>query len=389
LSEKARVSRFIFPLSQTFVLRLMSVVTQSVLPVYLVNFLGYTVKNVGIPITLIWIGNAVGAFLAFYVIRRGRLNGVIGFVLIAASYFGLAEGKAFAGLVPLFVFLGGAGSGSVQPLLAPTVHLFSPNGRKYMGIGSYSVALSIGLVVGPFVASFAVNQAGYALLFESLGLLSFAYLAISIIFVRSKQLEVNSISGETVSYYRKLFLQSGFTREFILNFLYSLTLPVILSYATVTGEAEYGIGASSMLRLMTVMFVVSLAIRAAISTSKSTRFDQSMILPGVVLPFSLAAMAFHTSALVFSLGLIGFGIPHALIYPWALYNSLQSVDSGAAPAVSYLFSISSGAAETASPPLASYVVGIFGGSSAFFAALPFGVIAALWVVAKYHHKVET
>jgi MFS family permease len=381
LSDRKARNGILLPLSQTFLLRLLSVITQSVVPVYLVDYLGYTTRSIGVPIALIWVGNAVGALLAFYVLRRVVFNNMLGFLLISLSFLGFGSGSANHNLVPLLVFTGGVGSGCVQPLLIPIVHMWSLNGRRYSGVGLYSVALSLGLIMGPFVASFADSSTNYSTLYLALSLLAAAFFVLSGLF-RGEGI-ISSVPKNTSSSFRRTLSNRAFIREFTLNFLYSLTLPVVLSYTTVIGESDYGVSTSLMYRLMTLMFLISLLLRIVATSSKSERFERKMLFPAAILPISISALAFHVNPLVYATGLVLFSIPHAFVYPWSLFNTLQSSKPDSLPAVSYLFSLSSGAAETASPPVASYFVGIFGGSAAFYAALPFGIAAAVWAAVNY------
>ena len=54
-------------------------------------------------------------------------------------------------VVAISVLAAGVGMGMAQPFLAALMHLDAGRGNPYRGIGLYSVALGIGLVLGPLV----------------------------------------------------------------------------------------------------------------------------------------------------------------------------------------------------------------------------------------------
>jgi hypothetical protein len=378
----SRRRRTILPLFyQTFVLRLLSVVVQSVLPLYLVIRLGYAPATVGVMISLMWIGNALGGFAGTALTRGRRVVSALGFATLSVSLLGYSFGPSIPEAVPPLILLGGVGSGMVQPLLAPVMHTGSDSRRPFMGMSFYSTALSLGLISGPLLSAIAIANGGYTSLFALTFLVSVTGLAsVTLTSIRSDaNLDFQSFAGAV-----RLAMGSGlFRREFVLNLLYSLTLPLVLSFGSLVGEAVYGMSSSAVLTLFTGMFVLSGLLRFMTIGVSAVRFDRAMVIPVLFLLISSLLLSFGRTGLLFSAGLLLFAVPHALIYPWTLYNSFQSSGRETALPVSYIFSISSGLSEFISPPLASAVVLYFSVGDALLLLVPICLTALLWTLLTY------
>src|SRR5579884_2238360 len=102
----------------------------------------------GLMISALWIGNAFGAITGAALVRSWRIAGIAGLSLLAFSFSGYYASKSIY-LLSFFIFAGGFGSGILQPLLAPSMHISSNPEYPFRGVSLYSTALSLALVAGP------------------------------------------------------------------------------------------------------------------------------------------------------------------------------------------------------------------------------------------------
>ena len=172
----------------------------------------------------------------------------------------------------------------------------------------------------------------------------------------------------------------AFANSFALNFLYSMLLPIVISYAGVYGEARFGISATNILFLFTATFVVSALIRVYV-TSRVTKL-RSLLLPALALLIvSIVLIGIAPTSLLFIAGMMIFSIPHALIFPITNFYALKSVGQDLVLNASYVFQTSSGIAEFVSPSIAGIAVALYGISNLFFIMSPIAFIALFWALA--------
>src|SRR5579875_3289663 len=211
----------------TFILRILSLVVQSVLPLYLVSILHASNYFVGLMISALWIGNAFGAITGAALVRSWRIAGLS---LLAFSFSGYYASKSIY-LLSFFIFAGGFGSGILQPLLAPSMHISSNPEYPFRGVSLYSTALSLALVAGPFISSIVISLSGFKMLFLSLSIASIVSLSLPLIGRDSGINKESSLLSDFLDTAREVIAKNGFRREFVMNLIYSLTLPIILSFS--------------------------------------------------------------------------------------------------------------------------------------------------------------
>src|SRR5579885_2458083 len=220
----------------TFILRILSLVVQSVLPLYLVSILHASNYFVGLMISALWIGNAFGA-----------ITGTAGLSLLAFSFSGYYASKSIY-LLSFFIFAGGFGSGILQPLLAPSMHISSNPEYPFRGVSLYSTALSLALVAGPFISSIVISLSGFKMLFLSLSIASIVSLSLPLIGRDSGINKESSLLSDFLDTAREVIAKNGFRREFVMNLIYSLTLPIILSFSGTVAQRVYNLSPSEVLQ---------------------------------------------------------------------------------------------------------------------------------------------
>ena len=357
-----------------------------VLPIFLRNTLKVSDSYLAMYILLIWIGSAAGMLLAITATKKHHLSSLIGFFSLSVALIGFAfSTSSFSGsaVIGSLVALAGVGMGLPQPFLAPSMHLNSKSERPFVGIGLYSIALAIGLILGPFIASIFFALGGFSLVFLVLAGVAMigACLAAARNFIsRNDPVLESKASRLSFSSWMKALRTRAFANSFVLNFLYSMLLPIVISYAGVYGEARFGISAPNILFLFTATFVASALIRVYV-TSRARKL-RSLILPSLVfLISSIVLIGSAPTSLLFIAGMMIFSIPHALIFPVTNFYALKSVSQDLVMNASYVFQTSSGIVEFVSPSIAGIAVALYGISNLFLIMSPIAFIALFWAIA--------
>jgi MFS family permease len=330
---------------------------------------------IGVYILLLWLGNAVGVLASITLVKRQSLSSLLGFGLLVFSLLGLALSVSSNFMVALSDFAAGVGMGMAQPFLAALMHLDAGRENPYRGIGLYSVALGIGLILGPLVPYWLLIMGGFFVVF--LGLSALAAVGVTEVLVRASHSGL--FSHEKVEYslsfakWVTAFKSKPFSHAFSVNFLYSLLLPIVLSYGGVYGENRFGMSPSTALLLFTAIFLISTLVRSlAVLFGHNTRF--SLLVSGLFIAGSFLAIGTAPSFPVFLLGMLAFSIPHALILPATNYTALRSVGNDVVMNASYAFQASSGIAEFISPAIAVWIISGYGLPSIFLAMAPIAIL---------------
>jgi Major Facilitator Superfamily len=372
---------------RTLVLRLLTSSLLIVIPLFLSKSLRVPDEYIGVYILLLWLGNAVGVLASITVLKRQSLSSLLGFGLLVFSLLGMALSVSNHVMVAISDLAAGVGMGMAQPFLAALMHLDAGRKNPYRGIGLYSVALGVGLVLGPLLPYGLLILGGFFAVFLTLS----AVAAFGLAEVVVRIFDAGPLSAEKAEYSLSLtqwvsaFKSKGFAQAFSVNFLYSLLLPIILSYGGVYGENRFGISPSTALLVFTAIFLVSTVVRSvALLFRHSTRF--SLLVSGVFLAGSFLAIGAAPSFLVFLLGMLAFSIPHALLLPATNYKALTSVENHIVMNASYAFQASSGVAEFVSPAIAVGVISWFGIASIFSIMAPIALLVLCMVAVPYLRK---
>src|SRR5579884_1805342 len=347
----------------TFILRILSLVVQSVLPLYLVSILHASNYFVGLMISALWIGNAFGSITGAALVRSWRIAGIAGLSLLAFSFSGYYASKSIY-LLSFFIFAGGFGSGILQPLLAPSMHISSNPEYPFRGVSLYSTALSLALVAGPFISSIVISLSGFKMLFLSLN-------------------KESSLLSDFLDTAREVIAKNGFRREFVMNLIYSLTLPIILSFSGTVAQRVYNLSPSEVLLVLASIFALSSGIRFSMRNMNIKKVNRLMLIPTSFLLLSAILLSNGISSYLFIAGLLIFSIPHATIYPWTLYNVFQTSDKGRIIQSRYIFALSSGISEFISPPMTSLSIYLFGSAYGIAISIPFSLLALIIALTLY------
>lgn len=365
---QAREVRTLFGVS--FLTRSVSIIIQTVAPIVLSNVLDLPTTSLGWVIAGFWMANALGSLLAAGLIRSRRRSILIGFMLLSASFAGLALYHEIAGYA-FFVIINGLALAMVQAFLVPSMYKSGTKERPQLGIANYSMALSLGMVVGPACASIAIFFYGFSVLFGILSGVALAtfVLCAAIGFQKLFQNE-DTLGSIKPSNIIRTIKKKGFANYYALNFFYSMLLPIFLSYGGIYGEKKFGLGAELILALFALVFGISTAMRSIFTRAQIGQFKTLLISGFAVLVLSFALVGASENLSLYLVGFLLFSIPHALIYPATTFMALESGGRDSLISSSYLFATSSGVAEFLSPLIAVPIIALYNISGAFLIMVP-------------------
>lgn len=370
-------SGFVIALS----LRLLTASLAIVIPLFAVDALGMTPAGAGVLVVILWIGNAAGVVAAVLGVRNQSASSALGFAVLGAAMGALA---GWGGASPYFLtLLAGVGMGLPQPFLSGLMHLDSRPGLPFSGLGIYSTALGVGLVLGPLVSYGVFYVGGFSAVFAALAAVCVLGVAGAVSGNGLLAAQPRPPAPSPRGWMGALHV-GAFRRAIAINFLYSLLLPLFLSYGAIYAEGRFGFSSMEALLLFTCVFVVSAAARAA-AVRMARRLDLLLTASAALLLVSSLMLGVAQVWWVFVAGMLLFSLPHAFVYPVASYYAFTSVGGGEVMNASYAFQASSGVAELLSPAVAVALVALVGVQGLFLGgtlvaalALAAAVFAAPW-----------
>ena len=353
-------------------LRLLTSSLAIVIPLYATSVLGAAAAGAGVFVVLLWVGNAAGVVAATIWVRDQSVSSVSGFALLGASVAVLASGVHW---VPFWLAaLGsGVGMGLPQPFLSAFMHLDSRPEQPFRGLGVYSIALGVGLVLGPLLAYGLLGFFGFGGVFGALAIVC-ALGAAGAVLGASGLVGRARPPAPSPSKWIAAIGTSRFRTAFTVNLLYSLLLPVFLSYGAITAETRFGFSAGDALLLYTVVFLISTGSRALAAISGVGLGKVLGASTGVLLASTLC-LGLAPSWPIFVLGMVLFSLPHAMIYPIASFLAFRSVDESDVVNASYAFQASSGVAELLSPAAAVVLIPSIGVQGIFLVGAVLAAVA--------------
>lgn len=361
-SESTEIRTLLFV---TFVVRTSSIVVQSIAPIILVSMFELPTSNLGWIVAAYWIANASGTLIAIGIIRNRRAATIIGLAIVSISFAGFAL-LHIQILFETLVVLIGLGLSIVQTFLVPSMYSKRKEGRPHFGIGIYSVALSIGLIAGPLLGSVSALYFGFSDLFAFLSMLTLISLIVFMLSGSQRSFNgENLLKAFSISRIIGAMKDRRFANIYLLNLLYSMLLPLFISYGGVYSETHFHLTSSTVLAMFTLSFVLSAVIRVAYSLLRVSFYRTILALGFVCLFFSFITIGSANNFAMLLAGFLLFSVPHALIFPTTTFKALEISGEEGLLSTTYLFATSSGIAEFLSPLAAVPIIAFYNFSSLF------------------------
>ncbi len=352
----------------TSIVRFSSIIAQSVLPLYAYS-LNITPFYISIIIAILWVFNGIGSLL-INVSKKVNNFIVMSFLITLMGFILIIFSKNFFYLI-ISVSLVGLGLGSISILLAPSMHI---DNKGFEGIGLYSFALSLGLILGTLFSSIILSYLSFFYIFIFTAILLIIPISLAL------KYKFNRHDFKLILKFNIIFSimrNKKFSKYFILNFIYSFTLPLIISYWGIYEENSVKLKSNIVMLSLFLLFLTSSIIRFKSIKSSEKNLVRQETVAILVLPISFILLNIH-NIYINILALLLFAIPHSILYPTFLYNAYKSLNKNNIIAGNLLFSASSGIAEFLSPIFALGIINMFTIKSLFLFALPISFLMLIF-----------
>ncbi|AFZ70066.1 Major Facilitator Superfamily transporter [Caldisphaera lagunensis DSM 15908] len=361
----------------TSIVRFSSIIAQSVIPLYINSFIASS-KLISIAIALLWISNGVGSLFSIYFKKIHNFL-IISFSLTSLGFLFLVFNNNYFQIY-ISIILIGVGLGSISILLAPSMHQAN---NKFEGIGLYSFALSMGLILGTLFSSIILTYLSFKFIFISTILLLVSPLIFTL---KNKYNPIDINIKFKINNLFSIIQNKKFLKYLTFNFIYSLILPLIISYWGIYETKTIGLKPNLVMISLFLLFILSSLIRFALIKINEKGLIKMEILAIAILP--LIFIFLNTNNLILNItGLLLFSIPHSVLYPSFLYKAFNSLDKNNVVIGNMIFSTSSGAGEFLSPLIALTIITYFNISKLFLFTLPIPILLLIFYLLAYNSKV--
>ncbi len=357
----------------TSIVRFSSIIAQSVIPLYISSFIA-SPKFISIAIALLWVSNGIGSILTTF-FKKFHNFLIISFLLASLGFLLLIFNHNYSQIYTSIILIG-IGLGSISILLAPSMHQAS---NKFEGIALYSFALSLGLIIGTLFSSIILTYLSFKFIFISAIILLITPL---ILVPKHKYNPIDISIKLKIDNLFPILKNKKFIKYFVLNFIYSLILPLIISYWGIYETKSLGLKPNLIMISLFSLFVLSSLIRFILIKTDEKDLVKMEILSITILP--LIFVFLNTRNLILNIiGLLLFSIPHSILYPSFLYKTFKSLEKNDVVFGNMIFSASSGAAEFISPLIALTIISYFTISKLFLFTLPIPILLLIFYLLEY------
>lgn len=284
---------------------------------------------VGFAMTLVGGSTALTTLFLVSRLYAFRLRRVAVFGLIALSFatLNIVFGKSLPTYLDSAVVLGISG-GLTMPVLA-TLAGRVPGVKRDRALAAYTVALSAGLAIGPFVESILLSANHGSL---SISLLIFAPIPLVGVALMPKVKTQESSTAnlkQGSSYPAKIALNVPLRLAIAGQLLYQVPFVAVVTFGALIAYSLYDVSTSLAQLSFSVFFAFSFASRA-ILVWKPSGNNSALVLriSAVVTLVGVILLGIGRDPFYFVLAMAVLGVPHGLIYP----VSISLIAQGTIPA---------------------------------------------------------
>lgn len=322
-----------------FVITASQQILAPLIPIYFKEAVGASLEVVGLLVALLFLSSAAGKILITLYLRRNIPTMLlIGCVLLASSpiLYLITRSQTLIGSVRILHGLGFSLFATAGLSLASLI----PSADKDKSIGHYTLALSLGLMVGPGVGSIGVRYLG----FRSAFLLSSAagtIASISSLIVKAgfRNEASPDRSGTPLGDAFKVFRSKLFQTAFLCYLSFSIFYGAIIAYAPIHLKVTYGLEADIVSLIFFLYFLVTVISRFLIPRFLSTLKPLGTLLLGFVSVITAAMLIYLLrDPLSVAAGLVMVGLSHGIIFPSAaIIVSGEAVSPSTLPAANAVY----------------------------------------------------
>lgn len=297
----------------------------AILPIYITNELGGTVKQAGLALTLFLVSSiAIRPFTGLIIEKIGQKVAMRGagllFALFAFSYL-LIDSMSSLLIVR---FLHGIWFSILTTVTVPVANDFIPNERKGEGMGYFVMSTNLGVVFGPLIALTTIQFTSFQILFGILAVLISLGLIFSLILnIRDLPKPVEAKAKSSLS------LQDIVeTKVLAVSFIALLTAfaySSITSFITVYAETK---DLLAYVSLFFIVFAVSmLVVRPWVGKFYDSKGPDAVIYPSFLFfAIGLVMVTFVNDQWMLWVSAIFIGIGYGSLFPCLQTLAIQSVE---------------------------------------------------------------
>ena len=288
------------------------------IPIYFKEEVGASLEVVGLLVALLFLSSAAGKILiTLYLGRNAPAMLLMGCILLASSpiLYLLTRSQTLIGSIRILHGLGFSFFATAGLSLASLI----PSTDKDKSIGFYTLALSLGLMVGPGVGSIGVRYLGFRsafLLSSAAGIIA----SISSLIVRAGFRDEASYerSGTPLGDTFKVFRSKLFQTAFLCHLSFSIFYGAIIAYAPIHLKAAYRFEADIVSLIFFLYFLVTVISRFLIPRFLSMLKPLGTLLLGFVNAIITAMLIYLLrDPLSVAASLVMVGLSHGIIFPSA------------------------------------------------------------------------
>lgn len=296
----------------------------TILPIYIMQELGGSIKEAGLALTLFLVSSiAIRPFSGLIVQRMGKQRAVRSagflFVLFAFSYVWVDSLWSLLAVR----FLHGFWFSILTTVNVPVVNDFIPEKRKGEGMGYFVMSTNLGVVFGPVIALSVIQFASFTVLF---GLLS-AVTCIGYIFCLSLKVQEDVWKPEDrprAAIGLHDIIETKVLPISLISLLVAFAYSSVSSFITAFADSRHLLGYAS---LFFIVFALSMIlVRPWVGRQYDRKGPNSVIYPSFVLfAVGLAVVSFMQNQWVLWLSAVFMGIGYGSLFPCMQTLAIQSV----------------------------------------------------------------
>jgi len=302
----------------------------AVLPIYIMNDLGGTVKEAGLALTLFLVSSiAIRPFSGLIVEKLGKKLSFRGselcFVLFAFCYIWIDSMRSLL----LVRFLHGIWFSILTTVAVPVASDFIPEARKGEGIGYFVMSTNLGVVFGPLIALTTIQFTSFRVLFAVLAVI----MAMGFLFCLSLKLQDDRVKPANLSdpsaTKPRLSLHDIVETRVIpvglVAMLTALAYSSVISFITAYSEAKQLLAYTS---LFFVVFAVSMiVVRPWVGKRYDRKGPSAVMYPSFVcFAMGLVIVSFLSNPWILWLSAVFIGIGYGTLFPCLQTVAIQTVN---------------------------------------------------------------
>jgi MFS family permease len=361
-----------------------SFILNSVIAIYAREYVGATVAEVGVifaawSILSIFAKPIVGRY--FYGTRLLYAPAAAS-ILLTASAIGMAFSPTPL-VLALFRLVQGLGSSLLWVPTVTLVTLLAPEGDRDKTIGKYALGTSVGMVLGPAIASANVNFLGMRSTFFSAAGTAVVSLLLGLALIRKGGAFRDRLSGDRDSnlYLRdipKIFSMNSFRRAFLAWFATASIYGIVTAYGTLHAREAFMVSEGQVaLIIFGYNFIVVLGRLLLVRILGRVGKEMLLVLGLVSGICMLVVMALSESYLLFFLAFCLTAISHGVVYPAGTMMIAESTDRSGLSLTNSIYMVGWDVGNTLGPMVSAPIAQSFGTEASFIIAIVIVVACTL------------